>query len=77
MQPICNDSSSFGGSWNADGTILLPGRHGIHAVRAAGGEPTPATKLDEARGETGHRFPHFLPDGEHFLYLADSDQPAL
>ncbi len=28
------------------------------------------TKIDTARSEVGHRWPVFLPDQEHFLYLA-------
>ena len=33
------------------------------------------TTLDEATGETAHRYPQFLPDGKHFLYgsLTGSD----
>jgi dipeptidyl aminopeptidase/acylaminoacyl peptidase len=38
-------------------------------VPASGGTPTPATTLDEKNGETAHRFPQFLPDGKHFLYV--------
>ena len=30
--------------------------------------PTVVTTLDPATGETRHRWPHFLPDGRHFLY---------
>jgi Tol biopolymer transport system component len=26
------------------------------------------TTIDASRGETGHRFPSFLPDGQHFLF---------
>ena len=36
----------------------------------SGGTAEPLTTLDEARGETTHRWPHFLPDGGHYLYLA-------
>lgn len=37
-------------------------------VPAGGGSPTPLTRLDAKY--TTHRWPSFLPDGEHFLYLA-------
>ena len=30
----------------------------------------PETIPDSSRGESAHRFPSFLPDGRHFLYLA-------
>ncbi|HUV14286.1 MAG TPA: hypothetical protein VMY18_11640 [Acidobacteriota bacterium] len=33
--------------------------------------------LEEARQEIFHGFPHFLPDGEHFLYAALSERPQL
>jgi hypothetical protein len=36
---------------------------------------TPLTTLDTARGETAHRFPSFLPDGRHFVYLRESGRP--
>jgi Tol biopolymer transport system component len=38
-------------------------------VAAGGGAPVPVTKLDSKRHST-HRWPWFLPDGKHFLYLA-------
>jgi Tol biopolymer transport system component len=64
-----------GGSWNAEGVILFAPdtQSPIHRISAGGGEATPVTTLDVARqGETTHRFPHFLPDGRHFLYLRGS-----
>lgn len=33
------------------------------------------TVLDKSRQETQHRFPSFLPDGRHFIYLARTNQP--
>jgi Tol biopolymer transport system component len=65
---------NYFGTWNADGVILLasdanPGGP-LLRVSAGGGEPAPATELDKSRKETSHRYPHFLPDGRHFLYLA-------
>ena len=40
--------------------------------RAAGGEATPLTALDESRGETNHNWPQFLPDGRHLLFRVAS-----
>ena len=40
----------------------------LHKVPATGGAPAAAFKL--AQRETAHRWPWFLPDGHHFLYLA-------
>jgi serine/threonine protein kinase/Tol biopolymer transport system component len=59
-----------GGSWNEDGVILFSGaaRGPIFRVGADGGKVEPATALGP--GHVTHRYPHFLPDGKHFLYLA-------
>ncbi|MHC4173217.1 MAG: protein kinase domain-containing protein [Planctomycetota bacterium] len=66
----------LGGTWSRDGTIVFaPAFAGpLHRVSAAGGEATPVTTLDQSRQETAHRYPYFLPDGRHFLYLAGSPQ---
>jgi Tol biopolymer transport system component len=67
----------YDGSWSASGEILLasdlPGP--VLRVPEGGGEPKPATELDAARKEQSHRFPEFLPDGKHFLYLATNAEP--
>jgi Tol biopolymer transport system component len=66
--------SGRGGSWNRDGTILFsPAYTGpVYAVSAAGGEARPVTELDPSRKEVTHRYPYFLPDGRHFLFLVRS-----
>ncbi len=66
-----------GGTWNREGTIVIaPGDAGpLYRLPAAGGEPTPITTLDKSRQQTSHRWPYFLPDGRHFLYLAESKLP--
>ena len=60
-----------GGSWGPDGTILfVPSfRSPVLAISSSGGDARPVTTLDTAQ-HTTHRYPVFLPDGEHFLYLA-------
>ena len=69
---LCEAPSGRGGSWSADGVIVFaPGSNTpLHRVSDAGGESTPATQLDPNRGDTTHRFPHFLPDGRRFVFLA-------
>ena len=58
-----------GGAWNQDGVILLKSRAGpLQKVSATGGTPTTVTTLKGA--ETEHLWPSFLPDGQHFLFLA-------
>ena len=61
-----------GGTWNRDGVILFTGNsYGpVSKVAADGGPVTFVTALDSTRSETTHRYPSFLPDGRHFLYLA-------
>ncbi|PYQ47828.1 MAG: hypothetical protein DMF59_17820 [Acidobacteria bacterium] len=60
-----------GGTWNSEGVILFHhnARRGLYRVPASGGTPVEVTKIDPAR-ETSHRWPSFLPDGKHFLYVA-------
>jgi len=69
-QTLCDSAEVSGGSWNADGTILLPGLEGLYRVSAQGGTPKLTTKLGPR--EEAHRWPYFLPDGRHFLFLADA-----
>ncbi|HET9325133.1 MAG TPA: protein kinase [Candidatus Eisenbacteria bacterium] len=69
---ICEAKDGRGGSWSRDGTIVFAPAHDGPLMRVAsgGGEPVAVTRLDTTRQETGHRFPYFLPDGDHFLYAA-------
>lgn len=79
-QTICDASPGRGGTWNSDGVILFaPSNYGsLYRVAASGGVPVEVTKLDEKRGETSHRWPWFLPDGNHFIFqvlTSAADQP--
>jgi Tol biopolymer transport system component len=71
---LCDAGDGRGGTWSRDGIILFEPhfREPIFRVAATGGKAEAATKFDESRKETTHRFPVFLPDGKHFLYLAGS-----
>ena len=57
-----------GGAWSINGTIVFnPTSVGpLHQVSASGGTSAPLTAL--ANGETGHRWPEFLPDGRTLLF---------
>jgi eukaryotic-like serine/threonine-protein kinase len=69
-QTICDlPFPSVGASWNRDGVIILGSANGLLRVSASGGLPTPITKPDPSRGDAGHIYPVFLPDGKHFLYV--------
>ena len=69
---ICNAANFRGGAWSTGGAIVFAPDAGgpVYRVPARGGEPAPVTTLDAARKQTAHRFPIFLPDGEHFLFAA-------
>ena len=68
---ICGSTLGRGGSWNQDGTIVaaLSYNTGLSQVPASGGTPTPITMIDGVH-YSSHRWPWFLPDGKHFLYIA-------
>jgi len=68
---ICDAGDGRGGSWGANDVIVFaPEAAGpLFRVPASGGEGTRATSLDSSRHEIGHRWPSFLPDGKHFLFL--------
>jgi eukaryotic-like serine/threonine-protein kinase len=67
---LCDAPLGRGATWNQEGVILFsPGpSSALYRVSAAGGEAAQVTTLKEQ----SHRWPHFLPDGRHFLYLAGS-----
>lgn len=69
---ICGAPGGRGGAWNRDGTIVFSPFFStpLYRVSAAGGTATPVTALDPEKAESTHRWPWFLPDGRHFLYLA-------
>ena len=54
---------------NAEGVIVFAPANAapLQRVRMSGGTPEPASRLTPPH--IGHRFPHFLPDGRHFLFL--------
>ena len=74
--PLSDAPSGRGGSWNRDNVIVFSPAAGtgtrLMRVSSAGGEPTVVTTVDGAAGETNHRWPHFLPDGRHFIYTAST-----
>jgi Tol biopolymer transport system component len=75
-QTLADLSQINGAASNQNGVILVglaqPSQP-LFRVPAAGGTAVPATAL--AKGEIGHKFPQFLPDGRHFLYFRASNDP--
>ncbi len=69
---ICSFPGLYLGAWSREGTVLFagigPGGRRIYRVAASGGTPTPVTAVKE--GQEDHEGPSFLPDGRHFVYLA-------
>jgi DNA-binding winged helix-turn-helix (wHTH) protein/Tol biopolymer transport system component len=63
-----------GGSWNTDDVIVFaPDVNGpLYRVPATGGTPVPVSRTPDGPGLHGHRWPTFLPDDRHFLYVAFS-----
>lgn len=76
--PLCEATNGRGGTWNDTGTIVFQRAwsEGLMKVPAGGGKSEPATILDRDRHDIAHRWPHFLPDGRHFLfYLVSTTSP--
>ncbi len=75
---ICSAFDGRGATWGREGVIVFAGgpNSGLSGVSAAGGEPAPATTLDTSRGQATHRWPYFLPDGKHFLFLSRTARGA-
>ena len=72
IQVICDAPDDRGGAWSPNGTIVFSDRFGyagLSRVSESGGTPVPATKITTTGPSDAHRYPQFLPDGEHFLYL--------
>jgi DNA-binding winged helix-turn-helix (wHTH) protein/Tol biopolymer transport system component len=78
VSSICDlqRQSPRGGTWGANDIIVFAGatRGPISKVSIPGGKPIPVTSLDHSNFTT-HRWPRFLPDGKHFLFLAASHNP--
>ena len=72
VETICDAPAARGGTWNKENLIVFAPdvNQGLSKVAATGGTPTTITKPEASRSEQGHRWPVFLPDGKHFLYLA-------
>ena len=70
--------SPRGGAWGRDGVIVFAKNieDGLYRVTASGGDVTPVTTLDRSKRENSHRWPQFLPDGRHLLFLARSATSA-
>lgn len=77
---VCDAPGARGGTWSDGGVIvfapqsaaLTVGAFGgaLMQVPAAGGTPTHVASHQGSSGAFSNRWPVFLPDGRHFLYLS-------
>jgi len=65
---IADAPNARGGTWSQDGIIVFAPNPsgGLQQISASGGIARRATPV---AGTTAQRFPWFLPDGRHFLYM--------
>jgi serine/threonine protein kinase len=72
---ICAATRPRGGSWSPDGNTVLfaPDTTApiFRVLPRPSSTPVAVTRIDIAY-HTTHRWPYFLPDGNHFLYLASN-----
>jgi len=68
--PLGDVLRPFGATWGDDNSIVFSSKSesGLVKVSANGGEPEILTSFDRERQESGHRLPHFLPDGKGVLF---------
>ena len=71
-QVLATGSSGRGGSWGTKGVILYSPDAGgpIWRVNVDGSGVAVLTDKLQVAGEASHRFPVFLPDGDHFVFWA-------
>src|SRR5262249_25957092 len=74
---VCNAADGRGGTWSVDNRIVFAPslKSPLYQVAAAGGEPKAVTSLNASRQEISHRWPFFLPDGRHFLFVIRTNPP--
>jgi len=68
-QTLCGVAAGRGGTWSSQGVILFAQNvYGpLYTVPDGGGTPEPLTTT--ATDDVSHRFPYFLPDGNHFVFF--------
>ena len=72
-QLLCEHPNGADGSWSPAGVILFDGRASdpIYRVSDSGGVPAVAMQADATQKEVGTGWPFFLPDGRHYLFVAN------
>jgi Tol biopolymer transport system component len=69
---LCDAHDMRGGSWGKSGVIIFaPEAAGpLYCISAEGGPVRQVLRPDSTRQETALRWPEFLPDGRHFLFVS-------
>jgi serine/threonine protein kinase len=78
VQNLCPIGDPRGGAWSFDGTIVFSSEVNtpLMKIPATGGMPVPATAFDPSRQERSDRWPFFLPDGRHFVFLEEGNSQS-
>ena len=71
---VCRAPAGANGAWSRRGVILFGSRGPLMRVNSSGGTPVPATTLKGT--DTAHVWPAFLDDGDHFLFLAETESTS-
>jgi Tol biopolymer transport system component/predicted Ser/Thr protein kinase len=69
VQVLCDAPEGRGASWNARGVIIFTPNFAAPLFKVPEGGGSPEKITDPKPGWT-HRNPYFLPDGDHFLFIA-------
>jgi serine/threonine protein kinase/Tol biopolymer transport system component len=72
------DAAEWGGTWGTQGDIVFGSRGALFRVAENGDKPDLLFERDPSI--ESYRFPQFLPDGRHFIYLgvsASSDKTGI
>ena len=82
IQTLADVQDPRGGTWNRDGVIVFARNleDGLYSVPSSGGPVKQLTTLDRGNRENSHRWPQFLPDGRHVLFMvrsATTDQQGI
>jgi eukaryotic-like serine/threonine-protein kinase len=70
VEVVADAPNGRGGTWNSDGVVVFAPTGGgvlMRVMATTRGTPVPVTQLPSGPG--AHRFPQFLSDGRHFLFL--------
>jgi serine/threonine protein kinase/WD40 repeat protein len=77
VDTIADIGEPMGGSWNAEGVLILGSRSGgLRRVSTTDGGVSDITTLDRSKGDAADRNPSFWPDGRRFTFYRLSGDPA-